>query len=290
MYENDNRNNDLKRKVDFELNCPYYDINNKGMLRFVVQPNNFLYEIKINSGMTEINQMLNLNYESGAKFMAEANTDMSINNMVIISKSASLNMKKIEEGHFTTQMKQNIFKETEIEATLIDKSSQENIEIDIMGLFKIDENEIICTSTISANAELAAADFNMEYNGNKYYVTAQGTPSSLHLDSNILQHVVLNADIIPTGDTRGFNLSAEWNKDVDPTAVLMVNGEFNQNVIKAGLKYRKHEASIFVHKTDTGIELATSWSPKEKVADGTYGRVSNSSSDQKIPNSRQFQR
>ncbi|CAL4076232.1 unnamed protein product [Meganyctiphanes norvegica] len=227
-------------------------------------------KFELNSGEHRYYQAVNLNYESAANLSGMMQFDILIKDFIDISHSASIETKKLEKEHYTLQMTQQMktkstVKDIVIGGSFIDKSSPGTIKIDILGLFKDDQNEIKYRSTISANNDIAGADFNLEHNDSIYFATVQGTQTSIILESNILQHILLNAEITPSGETRAFNLLAEWNKDVDPTAVLLINGEFSKNLIKAGFKYSMSEAFILVKRVDTGLELEASWSPDEKV-------------------------
>ncbi|CAL4079365.1 unnamed protein product, partial [Meganyctiphanes norvegica] len=173
---------------------------------------------------------------------------------------------KISSGHYNVKVITDINSNMKVlEGTLENKSEIGKFDVVFDGSYKCNANDVKITSTIFADKTKANLHSTVDYNGQAYTFVFEGTRSSLLIDANIIRHIVLNADVSLTSESKSLELSAEWNKDVDPTEAFKIGAQWGMDKIQSEFKYKLMEAAFVGKVVNNGVYLEGSWDKNKKV-------------------------
>ncbi|XP_068239150.1 uncharacterized protein [Palaemon carinicauda] len=180
---------------------------------------------------------------------------------------ASLDMTftEVEHQQYKAQVKAVIKEEAYIlEAKLEDNS--------VRGKFNVVANGSLVAPTIDikgnlglyADSEKATSEIHTTVNGQNYDLKFEGTKTSALIEANIIRHILVNAYISETADVKKMHVTGEWNKDVDPTAMFLIEGQLTTDGAMSHVKFIDQDATFKYTLIDggSGIELEAKWNEK----------------------------
>ncbi|XP_068221439.1 uncharacterized protein [Palaemon carinicauda] len=173
---------------------------------------------------------------------------------------------KIASEHHKLQLITKIQDETcLLEGTFENKSTRGKIDVNLSGLYKYSGCDISTNFGIYADTNKATVDMITKVNGRDYTAKIEGSTSSLMIDVNIIKHILLNTQVIATDNTAKLIVSAEWDKDVDPTKALAVVGELSPSTIHINLKFMEKEFLLSSKLESNGVQLEAKWDADKKI-------------------------
>lgn len=178
---------------------------------------------------------------------------------------ASLDMTftEVEHQQYKAQVKAVIKEEAYIlEGKLEDNSVKGKFNVVADGSLMAPTIDAKGTLGMYADSEKATSEIHTTVNGQNYDIKFEGTKTSALIEANVIRHILVNAQISQNPDVQKLHITGEWNKDVDPTAMFLIEGQLSQNEIMAHVKFVDQEATVKSTLVDSGVELEATWNGK----------------------------
>ncbi|XP_064104223.1 uncharacterized protein LOC135214035 [Macrobrachium nipponense] len=173
---------------------------------------------------------------------------------------------KISSEHHKIQLITKIGDETcMLEGAFENKSTSGKINAILSGICKCSGYDINTNFGIYADTQKASVDMTTKVNGRDYTAKIEGSSSSLLIDVDIIKHVVLNTQVTSTDDVAKLIVSAEWDKDVDPTKALAIAGEISPSTIHLNLKFLEKEFLLSSKLESNGVQLEAKWDADQRI-------------------------
>ncbi|XP_063615204.1 uncharacterized protein LOC134788259, partial [Penaeus indicus] len=152
-----------------------------------------------------------------------------------------------------------------LEATLENNSVPGKINGLLDGKVTTPQHNAVIHLGVYADKDKAHGDFKSTVDGKEYSVMVETTRTSVVVDANIIRHILINAQIASTDDMQKLLVSAEWDKDVDPTKSFIIDGLFSTEEVHGIIKYGQKEVSTIAKLINNGVELETKWAADKRI-------------------------
>ncbi|KAK7070069.1 hypothetical protein SK128_004352 [Halocaridina rubra] len=173
---------------------------------------------------------------------------------------------KISSGYHKAQIIMKMNDETCIvEGTFKNSSTNGKMDAVLEGMCKCSLLEAKSTITINADKDKGLVDMKTNINNRDYTARLEGTRTSLLVDINIIKHLFFNAYTTSNAEANKVLLTAEWDKDVDPTKSFTINAEVKSKSLLLNIKVIDQEYLLSSKLLNSGAELEAKWAPNKKV-------------------------
>ncbi|KAK4294432.1 hypothetical protein Pmani_032938 [Petrolisthes manimaculis] len=173
---------------------------------------------------------------------------------------------EIEDGHYKAQVIGSVAADKyELDADLLNTSVSGKISAILQSTFKSARQNIAFNGNIYGDIEKANVDLSMIVNDQQYIIRVAGTTTSIMVETNIYTHMLLNTYVTSSEDINKLHLSVQWDKDVDPTKALIIDGQVSPVEIIAALKVLDQEFSASGKVVTDGVEMMAKWAPDQSV-------------------------
>ncbi|KAK3861716.1 hypothetical protein Pcinc_032352 [Petrolisthes cinctipes] len=265
----------LELKNHATVSIPKYDIDIKSSHEFRLTHN----ELYINSKQQR-------NSEPETQATIEAKWDLEREIMLrlytttpeIASTQASFN--KIAAGHYKIAASTNVGGKDVVmlEGSLLNNNStpgEINTKVDFSlrsPIKTLQFNDFSLRSPIKTlqfnteifgDSEKAKLQMTSNLDGQNYQMVMEGTRTSLFVDTNLYKHILVNAYIRDAGLEQEMLVSVEWEKDIDPTKSIVIQGKIEPLAAEAVAKFLGREVSMKGKLLRNGAELGAQWAPNK---------------------------
>ncbi|KAK4294435.1 hypothetical protein Pmani_032941 [Petrolisthes manimaculis] len=173
---------------------------------------------------------------------------------------------EIEDGHYKAQVIGSVSADKyELDADLLNTSVSGKISAILQSTLKSARQNIAFNGKIYGDIEKANVDLSMIVNDQQYIIRVAGTRTSIMVETNIYTHMLLNTYVTSSEDINKLHLSVQWDKDVDPTKALIIDGQVSPVEIIAALKVLDQEFSASGKVVTDGVEMMAKWAPDQSV-------------------------
>nr|XP_045624060.1 uncharacterized protein LOC123774022 [Procambarus clarkii] len=265
IYSYNSDENNYNFNVEIEVLCPYHSIDYLA-----------LHDLKMGRNYLNAKSQIRVSPEDEATLTL----DLSHSNNIDIEgrimaqvpgakATAEVLVNEVANGHYNAKVTGNIndieTNTVSLEGSVRDNSVPGKFNVLMDGSFKCPSHTSKLSSGIFADSEKANVDLNTDINGRKYTMKIESTRTSILVDANIGRHVLLDAYITSADEGHKLLVSADWNKDVDPTQSLVISGQLSPTEVKAGFRFGEREVSASCRRVDEGLELEASWAPRQTL-------------------------
>ncbi|ROT70456.1 beta-1,3-glucan-binding protein precursor [Penaeus vannamei] len=171
-----------------------------------------------------------------------------------------------DDAHYKLQVNGAINGENYgLEATLENNSVPGKINGLLDGKVTTPQHNAAVHLGVYADKDKAHGDLKSTVNGREYSVMVETTRTSILVDANIIRHIYIDAKVTSTTDMQKLLVSAEWDKDVDPTKSFIIDGLFSTEEVHGIIRYGQTEVSTIAKLIDNGLELETKWAADKRI-------------------------
>lgn len=184
-----------------------------------------------------------------------------------LKSSLDVTVSEIENQQYKAEVKAVLNEEPYIIEGMIQDNSVEGKLTIIADATMVSPNlNVKAGLGITGDSEKGLLDLKSTVNGQNYDLKIEVTKASLLIDANIIRHIVLAAYVSSGEGVAKVHISGEWNKDVDPTAVFVFDGQISQDEVKAHVKIADKEGNVSGKLLVRGLELEGNWEDKKVTA------------------------
>ncbi|XP_064121465.1 uncharacterized protein LOC135225850 [Macrobrachium nipponense] len=184
-----------------------------------------------------------------------------------LKASVDLTFTEVEHQQYKTEVNAVIKGKTYMfEGKLQDNSVRGKFNVIADASIVAPSLDIKGTLGIYADSEKANTNLHILANGQNYGLKLEGTKSSVLIEANVIRHILLNAYVSESPELKKLHVTGEWNKDVDPTASFLIEGQISGASAMAHVKFLEQEATFKCTLLDNAINLEGIWNGKTATA------------------------
>ncbi|XP_068239146.1 LOW QUALITY PROTEIN: uncharacterized protein [Palaemon carinicauda] len=183
-----------------------------------------------------------------------------------LKSSVDVTLSDTENLQFKTQVKAVLNGQSYILEGMLQDNSAESNNIIADATLVSPSLEIKAGLGINYGSDTYSLDLKTAVNGQNYGLKIDLTKASLVIDANIIRHILLGAYLSSNEGVAKLHITCEWNKDVDPTAVFLFDGQISQDEVKVHVKLAEKEGNVLGKLLARGLELEGNWDDKKVTA------------------------